>query len=241
VGVQIAMQVSEYLKSGVIQNAVNAPSISHDEYVAMQPYIVLAERLGAFLAQAGAGNAEEISVRYSGEIAEWKTELIRNAAIKGILNLLLSERANLVNAASLAEERGLRLHEVKKPKASSGGAGNVISVLLKSDRDELLVKGAVLHGKSPRLLAVGEIDIEAPLEGHMLFLRNRDVPGVIGRVGTILGNHKVNIGNFALGREMKSADCNAIAVVQVDSEVPEAALTELRRVEAITLARPMKF
>lgn len=241
VGVQIAMQVSEYLKSGVIQNAVNVPSISHDEYIVMQPYIVLAERLGAFLAQAAAGNAEEISVRYSGDIAEWKTELIRNAAITGIMNLLLSERANLVNAASLAQERGLRLHEVKKPKAPGGGAGNVISVLLKSDRDELLVKGAVLHGNSPRLLAVGEIDIEAPLEGHMLFLRNRDVPGVIGRVGTILGNHNVNIGNFTLGRERQSRDCNAIAVIQVDSEVPEAALAELRKVEAVTLARPMKF
>jgi D-3-phosphoglycerate dehydrogenase len=249
VGVQIAMQVKEYLKRGVIQNAVNVPSVSHDEYVEMQPYIVLAERLGQFAAQAAEGNVEEISIRYSGRIAEWKTELIRNAAIKGILNLLgdAAERANLVNAAQLAQERGIRVHEVKKTAASGGGAGNVLSLLFRSHREtagaqEMLVKGAVLHGNSPRLLAVDQIDIEAPLERCIIYLRNRDVPGVIGKVGTILGNHNVNIANFALGREEHGADgCNAIAVVQVDIPVPEEALQELRAVAAITLAKAMKF
>src|ERR1022692_4806879 len=100
VGVQIAQQVREYLKHGVIQNAVNVPSVSAEEYAEMQPYIVLAERMGAFLAQISEGSIEEISLRYSGHIAEWKTELIRNAAIKGILNQTLEEKANLVNAAS---------------------------------------------------------------------------------------------------------------------------------------------
>jgi D-3-phosphoglycerate dehydrogenase len=238
VGVQIAMQVREYLKHGVIQNAVNVPSISHDEYVAMQPYIVLAERLASLLAQAVEGNAEELSIRYSGPIAEWKTELIRNAAIQGTLNLMLAERANLVNAAALAAERGVQVHEMKKP-APSGGAGNVISVLLKTSSQQMMVKGTVLHGTSPRLLGVDEIDIEAPLESRVLFLRNRDVPGVIGKVGTILGNHGVNIANFALGREEKDGQRRAIAVVQVDSAIPEAALAELRAAEAITFARAM--
>ena len=109
---QIAQQVREYLKHGVIQNAVNVPSVSAEEYAEMQPYIVLAERMGAFLAQISEGSIEEISLRYSGHIAEWKTELIRNAAIKGILNQALEEKANLVNAASLADLRGLRVHEV---------------------------------------------------------------------------------------------------------------------------------
>src|SRR5438445_519604 len=110
VGVQIAQQVKEYLKHGVIQNAVNVPSVSAEEYAAMHPYIVLAERMGAFLAQISEGTMEEISLRYSGHIAEWKTELIRNAAIKGVLNQALEEKADLVNAASIADTRVSRVH-----------------------------------------------------------------------------------------------------------------------------------
>jgi D-3-phosphoglycerate dehydrogenase len=244
VGYQIALQVKEYLKRGVIQNAVNVPSVSHDEYLAMQPYILLAERLGAFLAQATDGTLEEISLRYSGSIAEWRTELIRNGAITGILSNLPSERtaANLVNAMSLAQERGVRVSENHKSQTPSGGAANVISLMLKRSTAEMLVKGAVLHGSSPRLLAVDDIDIEAPLEGCVIYLRNRDVPGVIGRVGTILGQRNINIANFALGRASgKEAGRNAIAVVQVDNSVSEDVLNELRRVEAITLAKAIKF
>ena len=132
VGVQIAQQVKEYLKHGVIQNAVNVPSVSAEEYAIMSPYIVLAERMGAFLAQVSEGSIEEISIRYSGHIAEWKTELIRNGAIKGILNQALEEKANLVNAATMAEERGLRVLESHKAKASTGGAGSVLSIFLKT-------------------------------------------------------------------------------------------------------------
>jgi D-3-phosphoglycerate dehydrogenase len=243
VGYQIALQVKEYLKHGVIQNAVNVPSVSHDEYVEMQPYIILAERLGAFLAQASEGTLEDVSIRYSGRIAEWKTELVRNAAIKGILNQALDEKANLVNAASIASSRGLRIHESHKPKASSGGAGNVLSVLLKTSSEEHLVKGAVLHGDAPRLLSVDEIDVEAPLERNLIFMRNRDVPGVIGRVGTILGEHKINIADFSLGRRSGQAEGKArgpreaIAVVHVDGRVPDAVLTELRKVPAVEEAR----
>ena len=108
--------------------------------------LFLAERMGAFLAQISEGSIEEISLRYSGHIADWKTELIRNAAIQGILNQALEEKANLVNAASLAETRGLRVHESHKAKASAGGAGSVLSILLKSSKEEHMVKGAVLHG-----------------------------------------------------------------------------------------------
>ncbi len=240
VGMQIARQVKDYLKDGVIQNAVNVPSVSHDEYVEMEPYIVLAERLGAFLAQSTEGNLEEISIRYSGRIAEWKTDLIRNGAIKGILNVMLSERANLVNAASLAQERGLRVHEAKNTETSGGWPGNVLSVLVKTNQKEMLVKGAVLHGKSPRLLAVDDIDVEAPLEHNIVYLQNRDVPGVIGKIGTVLGSHKVNIGNFALGRRAGEGS-DAIAVVQVDSKVPEAALAELRKIEAVKVAKTVRL
>src|SRR5690349_10389403 len=200
VGVQIAQQVKEYLKHGVIQNAVNVPSVSAEEYAAMQPYIVLAERMGAFLAQVSEGSLEEISIRYSGHIAEWKTELIRNGVIKAILNQALEEKANLVNAATIADERGLRVLESHKAKASTGGAGSVLSIFLKTSTEEHMVKGAVLHGEAPRLLHVDGIDVEAPLERNLIYMRNRDVPGVIGKVGTILGEESINIADFSLGR-----------------------------------------
>jgi D-3-phosphoglycerate dehydrogenase / 2-oxoglutarate reductase len=253
VGYQIALQVKEYLKHGVIQNAVNVPSVSHDEYIEMEPYIVLAERLGAFLAQASDGSLEEISIRYSGHIAEWKTELVRNGAIKGILNQALEEKANLVNAAAIADSRGLRVHEARKLKSSTGGAGSVLSLLLRTSSEEHLVKGAVLHGHAPRLLAMDEIDIEAPLERSLIYLRNRDVPGVIGRVGTILGKHKINIANFSLGRRGANNDDTpaaaekpgeareAIAVVHVDGTVTEAVLAELRKIPAVEQAKSIRL
>jgi D-3-phosphoglycerate dehydrogenase len=245
VGYQIALQVKEYLKHGVIQNAVNVPSVSHHEYLELQPYIVLAERLGAFLAQASEGTLEEISLRYSGRISEWKTELIRNAAIKGILNEALEEKANLVNAEAIASSRGLRIHEARKSKSSTGGAGSVLSILLKTSAEEHLIKGAVLHGHTPRLLHVDGIDVEAPLERNLIYLRNRDVPGVIGRVGTILGQHKINIAAFSLGRRTGNgkagAPREAIAVVHVDGRVSEEVLAELKKVPAVALAKAIRL
>ena len=187
VGVQIAQQVKEYLKHGVIQNAVNVPWVSAEGMPTMQPYIVLAERMGSFLSQVSEGSIEEISIRYGGHIAEWKTELIRNGAIKGILNEALEEKSESGERGDIAEERGLRVLESHKPKVSTGGAGSVLSIFLKSSTEEHMVKGAVLHGDAPRLLHVDGIDVEAPLERSLIYLRNRDVPGVIGKVGTILG------------------------------------------------------
>ncbi len=246
VGIQIAQQVKEYLKHGVIQNAVNVPSVSHEEYLVLQPFTVLAERLGAFLAQTSEGTIEEISVRYSGHIAEGKTELIRNAAIKGILNQGLEEEVNLVNAAAIAASRGLRVHEASQPKSSRGES--VISIFLKTSQEEHFVKGTVLHGNMPRLLHVDGIDVEAPLERDLIYMRNRDVLGVIGRVGTILGEHQINIANFSLGRpaEGSSAEASgtpreAVAVVHVDGQVPETVLAVLRKVPAVQRAKAIRL
>lgn len=244
VGVQIAQQVKEYLKHGVIQNAVNVPSVSAEEYAEMQPYIVLAERMGSFLAQVSEGTLEEISLRYSGHIAEWKTELIRNGTIKGILNQALEEKANLVNAAAIADSRGLRVHEAHKAKASTGGAGSVLSIFLKTSAEEHMVKGAVLHGSAPRLLHVDGIDVEAPLERNLIYLRNRDVPGVIGKVGTILGKDKINIADFSLGRraaEAESKSREAIAVVHVDGHVPDDVLVKLKKIPAVQQAKAVRL
>ncbi len=246
VGVQIALQVKEYLKHGVFQNAVNVPSVSHDEYLQMQPYIVLAERLGSFLAQAADGSVAEIAIRYSGQIAEWKTELVRNAAIKGILNEALEEKANLVNAAAMADARGLRVQEARKSQAPSGAAASVLTIELKTSSEEHQIKGAVLRGHDPRVLAIDGIDVEAPLERNLIYLRNRDVPGVIGRVGTILGDHKINIADFSLGRRVQAGaeddvvgkePREAIAVVHIDGRAPDEVLAELRNIPAVDQAK----
>jgi D-3-phosphoglycerate dehydrogenase len=254
VGVQIAVQVREFLRRGVMQNAVNVPSVSDAEYAELQPYMTLAERLGAFIAQATEGGLEEIGLQFSGPIASGKTQLVRNAALAGVLNSVLAEKANLVNASAMAEERGIRVRETAKPKVSGGSAGSVITVHLKTSQGEHAVRGTVLHGTSPRLLSVDGIDVEAPLERNLVYLRNRDVPGVIGKIGTILGEAKINIANFSLGRAEQAARAavapasgghgsggEAVCVVHVDSRVPDAVLHKLRGIAAITLARAIRL
>ncbi len=242
VGYQIALQVKEYLKHGVIQNAVNVPSVSHEEYLLLQPYIVLAERLGAFLAQVGEGTLEEISLRYSGTLAAFKTELIRNAAVKGILNEGLEEKANLVNAAAIASSRGLHIHEDSK---GADGDESVLTLTLKTASEEHVVKGSVLHKHTPRLLHVDGIEVEAPLESNLIYMRNRDVPGVIGRVGTILGANKINIADFSLGRRAEPAESGqpreALAVVHIDGTVPESVLAELRKAPGVQQAKAIRL
>ena len=238
VGVQIALQVREYLKSGVVQNAVNLPSLTHEEYQELAPYMTLAERLGTFLAQFPKGGIDSIQIVYHGRLGELKTDLIRNAAIAGVLGHL--EQVNRINAASVAAERGIRIHEEKK-EAPLGAAGSVLQLSLHTSETGIAASGAVLHGDSPRLLHLDGIDIEAPLQGTLLAIRNKDVPGVIGRIGTILGEHQINIANFALGRADKKGAATALAVLQIDGEVKESVLTELRTVPAITGVRQVSL
>lgn len=233
VGVQIALQVREYLKSGVVQNAVNLPSLSHEEYQELAPWMTLAERLGTFLAQFPKGSIDSIQIGYNGRLGELKTDLIRNSAIAGVLGHL--EQVNRINAASVAQERGIRLHE-EKSEAPVGGAGSVLQLSLHTSEGGIAASGAVLHGSSPRLLHLDGIDIEAPLQGTLLAIRNKDVPGVIGRIGTILGEHRINIANFALGRA-NGGGATALAVLQIDGEVSDAVIRELRAAEAITGVR----
>jgi D-3-phosphoglycerate dehydrogenase len=199
----------------------------------------MAEKLGSFVAQiVDDANLEEITIRYGGKVAEWKTALIRNAAIKGILNQRLSEKANLVNAASVAAERGIRVVEAKEP----GSDTSLLTIVLKTTSGDTELRGTVLHGNSHRMVMIGGINIEAPLHENLVYLRNRDVPGVIGEVGTIMGKHGVNIASFSLGRGEKKGDAvEAIAVVQVDSEVPAAAIEELKKVKAVTEVRKVKL
>ena len=239
VGIQIARQVREYLKLGVVQNAINLPSLTHEEYVQLAPYIGMAGRLGAFLAQAGVRGIEAIDLVYGGVLAEAKTELVRNAAIAGLLQG--SENVNRINAAAVAAERGIRVHE-EKQESPNGGRANMLTVELRSGDGVSRASATVLHGEQPRLLAFDGIDIEAPLEGNLLVCRNIDVPGVIGKIGTILGEHGVNIANFALGRERAgNKPVKALAVVQVDAPVPAAVLDGVMAIEAILEAKPVEL
>ena len=189
----------------------------------LAPYIDLAGRLGSFLAQAGKGGIESIHIVYGGALAEGKTELVRNAAIAGLLQG--SENVNRINAAAVAQERGIRVHE-EKEESHRGGAATVLTVVLHTAQGDSRASATVIHGEQPRLLAFDGIDVEAPLEGTLVVCRNLDVPGVIGRIGTILGQQGVNIANFALGRERGAGAAGkpvkALAVVQVDEPVSES-------------------
>jgi D-3-phosphoglycerate dehydrogenase len=253
IGIQLAMQVRDYLKLGVVQNAVNLPSLSHEEYLELAPYIEMAGRLGQFLAHAATGHLESIAITYSGRLAQGKTDLIRNAAIAGILaGTEGADGVNRINAAAIAQERGIRLQEDKK-EFVAGGTGSVLKVVLHSagaggNAGDTTGSATVLHGNSPRLLSYDGIDIEAPLQGTLVAIRNHDVPGVVGRIGTILGEHGVNIANFALGRPVSPEKARsqrvphgqALAVVQVD--VPDTqsiapAVAALKQVEAIASVR----
>src|SRR5215472_7426554 len=178
VGIQIARQVREYLKLGVVQNAVNLPSLTHEEYVKLAPYIDVAGRLGSFLAQTGKGGIEAIQLFYGGALTEAKTELVRNSAIAGLLEG--SENVNRINAAAVAEERGIRVHE-EKQDGHRGGAANLLAVELHLAGGTSHATATVIHGSHPRLLEFDGIDVEAPLEGTLLVCRNLDVPGVIGK------------------------------------------------------------
>jgi D-3-phosphoglycerate dehydrogenase len=256
VGIQIAHQVCEYLKQGVVQNAVNVPSLSREEYVQLAPYIDLAGRLGSFLAQAGLAQAgllqagkgggksgiDAIHIVYGGALTEAKTDLVRNAAIAGLLQG--SENVNRINAAAVAAERGIRVHE-QKEESHRGGAATVLTLVLHTAQGDSRASATVIHGEQPRLLAFDGIDVEAPLEGSLVVCRNLDVPGVIGRIGTILGQQGVNIANFALGRERGAAGpgkpVKALAVVQVDEPVAESALEALKVIEALLEARLVKL
>jgi D-3-phosphoglycerate dehydrogenase len=235
VGIQIARQVREYLKLGVVQNAVNLPSLSHEEYVQLAPYIDLAGRLGAFLAQTCKNGIESVHLTYGGALAEAKTELVRNAALEGLLQGL--ENVNRINAAAVATERGIRIHE-EKLEGHRGGVDSTLGITLHAAWGTSHVNSTVLHGEQPRLLEFDGIDIETPLEGNLLVCRNLDVPGVIGKIGTILGEHGVNIANFALGRERSGAKPGkALAVVQVDDGVSKAVFEDLDKIEALLEAR----
>lgn len=240
VGVRIAEQILEYLRSGVAINAVNMPALSPEQHRVLAPYISLAERLGAFAAQIAAGHPRAVRVVYFGRIAEANTHLVRNAGLVGLLNRWLSQRATLVNAMQIAAQRNLTVAERHEKRA-----GHVDSVRLELETESGLttVEGAVVLDR-PRLIQVDGIYCEAPLSGHLIFMKNQDVPGVIGHVGTVLGRNNINIANFSLGRRegpRPDGPLEALAVVEIDEPASEAVLAELYSNPAVKLAKVVEL
>jgi D-3-phosphoglycerate dehydrogenase / 2-oxoglutarate reductase len=237
VGVETATALRDFLKDGVIRNAVNFPSLSTEEFKRMLPFATLGERLGTFIAQMNDHRVHAVSVRYYGDLAQdkgSKNTLIVNAVLAGIFKPILSTGITLVNAASVAAERGIEVVE-SSHSTRPRNYTSLISVVLKTTQGERWVEGAVFERSSPRLVLLDGISVEAPLDGTMIVFGNKDQPGVIGRIGTILGQRHVNIATFALGREHD----RAVGVVIVDEPepIPASVVDELRQVEGMSEVR----
>ncbi len=237
VGVRIAEQMVEYLKSGVAINAVNMPAISPEQYRAVGPYLEVAERLGTFAAYLAAAHPRAVRITYSGRIAESNTALLRNAGIAGLLKRSASQTVNIVNAMQIASDRGWSITERHEPRVIYSDS---IRIELETENGATVVEGTSLLG-APRLLQIDGIYCEATLKGHLLCMKNDDVPGVIGHVGNVLGSNGVNIANFSLGRREGPAEpgkpFEAVAVVSTDAAVPEAVIRKLQENPAVRLAR----
>ena len=244
VGYLIAQQVRDFLTEGALRNAVNLPALSAEQSRRLRPYLALAERLGSFLAQVATDRVSRVRIRCAGEPAELGTHILRNAVLAGVLNTVLDERVNLVNASAVAASRGLIVEELTR-RREHGFPDTLEVAAYAAGSDQAIrqftVEGTVLHGTSPRILTIDGIELEAPLEGTMLLLRNRDVPGVIGQVGTILGSRNVNIGTFALGRRDPVRGAEAIALVRLDGDVSDSVVSALRDISAVTEVRLIRL
>ena len=243
VGIRIARQVIDYLRDGVALNAVNVPAMTAEQYRTVGPYAALAERLGTFAAHVSTGNPRLVRLVYKGKIAEQNTLLIRNLGVAGVLSRSLARKANVVNALQIAADRGLAYAE-RHDKHAGPGHADTVKLELETDDGTTKVEGAVVFG-APRLLRVDGIHCEAPLNGHLVFLKNADVPGVIGYVGSVTGKNGINIASFSLGRQegaaRDGAPLEAIAVVETDEPVSEAVLKQILENKSITAARAVEF
>jgi D-3-phosphoglycerate dehydrogenase len=232
VGIETAATVRDFLRDGMVRNAVNFPSIHPDELQRLQPWIRLTDQLGGLASQLGAARIEALGVRYYGALAEIRgVDVLAASAAAGMLRPILSSGVSMVNARAVARARGIDIVESRSSR--SRHFRSLVSIKLHTDSGERWVEGTVFEPNSPRLVSVRGIEVEAPLGGTMLIIANDDQPGVIGEVGTILGRHHVNIANFALGRNASGA----VGVVNVDEEpggrAMDAAVEELRRIPAV--------
>ncbi len=236
VAVEIAHQVSDFLLEGTARNAVNIPALSPKELEALEPYMNLAEKLGRLAAQLISEAPNQVAVGFAGDAANLKTEAIAAAVLKGILGSFLDEPLNVVNAPFLSRERGINVTETRSREKID--YVNMLTVKVTTPAGEHEVAGAVL-GRAPRIVRIDGYRVETVPEGYFLMLHNRDVPGVVGAVGTILGQSGINIAGLELGRDRIGG--MALSLVEVDEAVPAAVLERLKTIPAITTASLIKL
>lgn len=230
VGVETASALRDFLKTGVIRNAVNFPSVAPEEFQRQQPFIKLGKQLGCLVAQMGEARIDSLGVRYYGDLAAGQHPLIVTAVLVGLFQAILNDTVTEVNARAVATARGIDLVESSSTRARE--YRSLLSVKLTTSDGERWVEGTVAANGGSRLVLLNGVPIEAPLNGTLLLLANNDQPGVIGEVGTILGKHGINIANFALGR----SDNGAVGAVNVDEpgdQIGEDVLKAIRGVKAV--------
>jgi D-3-phosphoglycerate dehydrogenase len=238
VAIAIARQIADYLVHGVIQNAVNVPSMSPEQFEILGPYLTLGEKLGALQAQLLEGAPQELHIEYAGEVAEHDVKSLTLAVLRGFLNQVLEAgEVNYVNAATIARDRGLKVVEAKTSQAK--GYLNLVTVTLRSSRGESHVAGVVFGRRVIRLVRINDFYLEAVPEGYILMLHNRDVPGVVGAIGSLLGESNINIAGIELGRERVGG--MAISLIHIDEPVPAAVLEKLRTLPPIVSADLIKL
>ena len=232
VAAEIVQQVIDYLQKGLIRNAINAPSIPVEILRKLQPYLALGEKLGRLGSQLAEGRLAEIRLSFQGDIAAFDCAPLTAAIVQGVL-APMHDHVNMVNALPLAKTRGVRVVESKSSELTD--FASLISVSLVTDRHRSEVSGTLFHHRDPRLVEIDGFRVEAVLDGLLLIYSNMDVPGIIGRIGTMLGQHGVNIAGMQLGRQERGG--RAVAVVNVDDVIPGPVLDEIRRIPNIVYAK----
>ncbi len=238
VAVQIAEQIADYLLKGTVQNALNIPAVSEGELPVLRPYLNLADKLGTTLGQLTESGVKRVEILFEGEAATLNRKPIINTILNSLFSPMLASGVNLVNAPLIAEERGIEVVDSANRYCKKGFT-SLIAVTITTEKRERCITGTLLYGKEPRIVAMNTIPIEANPEGNLLFVANNDTPGLIGRVGTLLGENAINIANFHLGR--KKIGGQAIAFINVDQDVPVAIMDQLRMLPNVLEVKLVRY
>ncbi|MFH1245795.1 MAG: phosphoglycerate dehydrogenase [Candidatus Omnitrophota bacterium] len=237
VAVDVAQRVVDALSGRGIKNAVNVPTLSPEEAEIVQPYINLAEKIGALQSQLAEGPIIHLRIEYRGEIGSYDTAPITVACVKGLLSPIMGETVNYVNACVLAKERDIVIEETKSDKAEN--FANLITVETRSKEKKLVIWGAIFGKGDLRIVRIDKYFVEVHPGGYMLVIRNQDSPGIVGHIGTILGENKINIAEMTFGREKPGGD--AITVLNVDSVIPADILKKIKKNKSIFDAKLIKL
>ena len=231
VAVDLAKQVIDYCEKGIINNAVNMPSIDQEQMKILEPYIDLAEKLGLIASQMNDGSVNKIKVRYSGDILKYNVTPLTLSVLKGFLEPVLDEKGslNLINVSLIAEERGIKVEESKTSNLKN--YTNLIELEIRTHKSVNHVSGTLFGNKVARLVYLGDSQIDVIPGKYLLLCYNHDKTGVIGKIGTILGENEINIASMHTGRSEKGG--TAITVINIDSYVPEEIIKKLRGIKEI--------